>query len=144
MIGKNIPVILAHSSELSKMRVPKEEFPILDRLKRIDEVKEMLPKTKQGEPPKVNAKPIILLMSYMYNLISEKDYENEGINKSMEQIIRHVPNYMEVMLGETMKLSQMFKMGQSPRRITAKNIMTLIQFSQNFMQGGWVHKDPFQ
>jgi hypothetical protein len=51
---------------------------------------------------------------------------------------------MEVMLGETMKLSQMFKMGQSPRRITAKNIMTLIQFSQNFMQGGWVHKDPFQ
>jgi hypothetical protein len=62
----------------------------------------------------------------------------------MEQIIRHVPNYMEVMLGETMKLSQMFKMGQSPRRITAKNIMTLIQFSQNFMQGGWVHKDPFQ
>jgi hypothetical protein len=51
---------------------------------------------------------------------------------------------MEVMLGETMKLAHMFKMGQSPKRITAKNIMTLIQFSQNFMQGGWIHKDPFQ
>ena len=44
----------------------------------------------------------------------------------MEQIIRNVPNYMEVLLGETMKLAHMFKMGQSPKRITAKNIMTLI------------------
>ena len=144
MIGKNIPVILAHSSELSKMRVPKEEFAVLDRLKRLDDIKEVIPKTKQGEPPKVNAKPVILLMAYMHSHLTPKDYEIEGISEAMEQIIRNVPNYMEVMLGETMKLAHMFKMGQSPKRITAKNIMTLIQFSQNFMQGGWIHKDPFQ
>lgn len=41
-------------------------------------------------------------------------------------------------------LSQAFKMGQSPKKITAKNIMTLIQFSQNLMQGGWINKDQFQ
>jgi translocation protein SEC63 len=144
MIGKNIPVILAHSAELSKMRVPKEEFAVLDRLKRLDDIKEVIPKTKQGEPPKVNAKPVILLMAYMHSHLTDKDYEIEGISEAMEQIIRNVPNYMEVMLGETMKLAHMFKMGQSPKRITAKNIMTLIQFSQNFMQGGWIHKDPFQ
>lgn len=34
-------------------------------------------------------------------------------------------------------------MGRSPKKITAKNIMTLIQFSQNLMQGGWINKDPF-
>jgi len=34
-------------------------------------------------------------------------------------------------------------MGRSPKRITAKNIMTLIQFSQNLMQGGWINKDAF-
>jgi hypothetical protein len=34
-------------------------------------------------------------------------------------------------------------MGRSPKRITAKNIMTLLQFSQNLMQGGWIQKDPF-
>jgi hypothetical protein len=42
-----------------------------------------------------------------------------------------------------MMLSQAFKMGQSPKKITAKNIMTLIQFSQNMMQGGWIIKDQF-
>jgi len=31
----------------------------------------------------------------------------------------------------------------SPKRITAKNVMCLIQFSQNLMQGGWVYKDSF-
>lgn len=34
-------------------------------------------------------------------------------------------------------------MGRSPKKITAKNIMTLIQFSQNLMQGGWINKDAY-
>jgi len=42
-----------------------------------------------------------------------------------------------------MALSQAYKMGRSPKKITAKNIMTLIQFSQNLMQGGWNNKDAF-
>ena len=42
-----------------------------------------------------------------------------------------------------MGLAQAFKMGQSAKKITAKNIMTLIQFSQNMMQGGWMNKEPF-
>lgn len=74
MIGKNIPVILAHSSELAQMRVPKDEFSILDRLKRCEEVKEILPKTKSGEAAKYNAKPIILLMAYMHSLINKEEY----------------------------------------------------------------------
>jgi len=34
-------------------------------------------------------------------------------------------------------------MGRSPKKITARNIMTLIQFSQNMMQCGWVNKDSY-
>jgi len=37
----------------------------------------------------------------------------------------------------------MYKMGRSPKKITAKNIMTLVQFSQNLMQGGMMNKDPY-
>jgi len=48
------------------------------------------------------------------------------------------------MLSQTMMLTQAFKQGKSPKRITAKNIMTLIQFSQNLMQGGWINKDAFE
>jgi len=33
-------------------------------------------------------------------------------------------------------------MGRSPKRIMAKNIMTLIKFSQDMMQGGQINKDP--
>lgn len=50
---------------------------------------------------------------------------------------------MDIMLEQTMMLSQLFKMGRSAKKITAKNIMTLIQFSQNLMQGGWINKDPY-
>ena len=51
---------------------------------------------------------------------------------------------MDIMLSQTMMLSQAFKMGKSPKRITAKNVMTQIQFSQNLMQGGWINKDAYQ
>ena len=37
----------------------------------------------------------------------------------------------------------MFKMGRSPKKITAQNIYTQIEFSQNLMQGGWINKDPY-
>jgi len=42
-----------------------------------------------------------------------------------------------------MMMSQFYKMGRSPKKITARNILTIIQFSQNMMQCGWVHKDPY-
>ena len=35
-------------------------------------------------------------------------------------------------------------MGKTSRRITCKNILALIQFSQNLMQRGWINKDPLQ
>ena len=37
----------------------------------------------------------------------------------------------------------MFRAGRSPRRILAKNVLTIIQFQQNLTTGGWVDKDPF-
>lgn len=79
----------------------------------------------------------------MNGLLTTGDYDNEGINKDLDIILRAIPSYMDIMLTQTMMLSQLFKMGRSPKKITAKNIMTLIQFSQNLMQGGWLNKDPF-
>jgi len=67
----------------------------------------------------------------------------ESVQKDLEIILRSIPSYVDIMLSQTMMLAQAFKQGQSPKRITARNIMTLIQFSQNLMQGGWIHKDPF-
>lgn len=79
----------------------------------------------------------------MHQLLTEEELAIESVQKDLEVILRSIPSYIDIMLSQTMMLAQAFKMGQSPKRITAKNIMTLIQFSQNLMQGGWINKDPF-
>jgi hypothetical protein len=144
LLGKQIPGILAHSSEFATMKVrSKEELEILKRIKMKEEVKEAIPKQTDKRPP-VQVKPICLLMAYMYNIFNEEDLQNEGIKEDLEKILRAIPSYMDIMLSQTMMLSQAFKMGKSPKKITAKNIMTQIQFSQNLMQGGWINKDAYQ
>merc|ERR1719460_263029 len=132
------------------MRVRSEaELAILRRLRAADVVKEALPKVsakkeKQGqEQSPVQVKPICLLVGYMNGILTEADMADEGLQKDLETILRAIPSYMDIMLTQTMMLSQLFKMGRSPKKITAKNIMTLIQFSQNLMQGGWISKDPY-
>lgn len=42
-----------------------------------------------------------------------------------------------------MVLAMEFKFGRSRKRITAKNVLTLIAFSQNLVQGMWYDDDPF-
>jgi len=133
MTGKQIPGILAHSQELSAMRVRNEaELAILRRIRAADVVKEALPKVsakkeKQGQDQsQVQVKPICLLVGYMNNLLTDADFESEGLKKDLETILRAIPSYMDIMLTQTMMLSQLFKIGRSPKKITAKNIITLI------------------
>jgi hypothetical protein len=146
MLMKHIPGILAHSYEFSTMKVrTKEELEILKKIKELDQVKEAIPSAKQdAKKGPVQVKPICLVMGYMYDIIEKKDLlENEGIAKDLEFILRTVPSYFDIMLQQIMMMSQMYKMGRSPKKITARNIMTIIQFSQNLMQCGWKSKDPY-
>ena len=131
MLMKHIPGILAHSYEFSQMKVrSKDELEILKRIKELDAVKEAIPTAKQdAKKGPVQVKPICLIMGYMYNIIEKKDLDNEGIAKDLEQILRTVPSYFDIMLQQVMMMSQMYKMGRSPKKITARNIMTIIQFS---------------
>jgi len=65
----------------------------------------------------------------MYDLLDKEDYADEGIKADLEKILKTIPSFLDILLTQTMTLAQLFKMGRSPKRITAKNIMTLIQFS---------------
>lgn len=73
MLMKHIPGILSYGFEFNQMRVRgKGELEILKKLKSQDEVKEAIPRVKEGDkkpPPQV--KPICLLMGYMYGLLEE-------------------------------------------------------------------------
>jgi hypothetical protein len=107
MLMKHIPGILAHSFEFSTMKVrSKEELEILKRIKEHDQVKEAIPSAKQEEKKgPVQVKPICLIMGYMYNIIEKKDLENEGIAKDLEQILRTVPSYFDIILQQIMMMS---------------------------------------
>jgi hypothetical protein len=56
-------------------------------------------------------------------------HPNLLLKKDLEYILKTLPSFLEIMLQQTMMLAQYFKMGRSPKRITAKNIINLIQFS---------------
>lgn len=71
-------------------------------------------------------------MGYMYDLLEEADYEivdeysGLTLRNDIETILRSIPSYIDILLSQTMMLSQQYKQGQSPKRITAKNVMCLI------------------
>jgi len=62
----------------------------------------------------------------MYDILSEEDKKDPGIAEDIDTILRAIPSYIDIMLSQTMMLSQMYKMNQSPKKITAKNIITII------------------
>ena len=129
MLGKQIPGIMAQSVEFSLMKVrSKDELQMLMKIKQDDRVKEAIPKQKEGKK-QIQVKPICLLTGYMYDLLDKEDYADEGIKADLEKILKTIPSFLDILLTQTMTLAQLFKMGRSPKRITAKNIMTLIQFS---------------
>ena len=99
MLMKHIPGILAYSIEFSQLKVrSKTELEILKKIKEKEEVRDAIPKPsdKRG-PPQV--KPICLLMGYMFDIIQDEDLKNEGIAKDLEQILRTVPSFFDIMLS---------------------------------------------
>ena len=58
-------------------------------------------------------------------------------------MLKQFPILIEIMLEQAMELSFRFRQGMSSKPITAKNVLSLIQFSQNLMTGAYIIKDPF-
>ena len=68
---------------------------------------------------------------------------DEASKKDMEVILRGIPSYLDIVIIISMWLLQQSKQGLTDKRISCKNIIALLQFSQNLMQGGLTKKDPF-
>lgn len=87
------------------MRVKsKDEYEVLKRIKTIEEVKEAIPKQRAGAP-EIQVKPICLLMAHMHNLLNDDEKKIESLNVDLENILRAIPSYMDIMLSQTMMLS---------------------------------------
>jgi len=44
-------------------------------------------------------------MGYMFDILTKEDLDNEGIAKDLEQILRTVPSFFDIMLSQIMMLS---------------------------------------
>jgi len=49
-------------------------------------------------------------MAYMYDILEDEDKANAGIAQDIDTILRSIPSYIDIMLSQTMMLSQMYKM----------------------------------
>jgi hypothetical protein len=93
----------------------------------------------------VQIKPICMLMAHMHGYLEKYyDMNDPKVQKELETILRKIPSYLDIMIMTTMWLVNERKAGRTEKNITCKNILALIQFSQNLMQRGWINKDPFQ
>ena len=81
-------------------------------------------------------------MAYMCGQLN-LEQQDQWIKQDLENILRCVPSYLDIILEEVAKLIAEFKNRATHKRLSGHNILGLIQFSQNLMQLGWALPDPF-
>ena len=61
-------------------------------------------------------------------------------------MLRRVPFYVEIMMNVANGLSMQFKMsrGYRGRKVIPRNIITILEFSQNAIQGLWKDSDAME
>jgi hypothetical protein len=126
---KNCPVILANSIELRGM-APKNEREVttLSKIKENDEIKELIPKLNEDKKGKqFDMKALILILGYL----TRNENLNEDAQAALNEILAKAPYYCELMIQVAMMLAVENKAGRSPKKITARNILTVLDFSQN-------------
>lgn len=132
MLEKNFPAMLANSIEFQNVPIKNEaQAEALRKIKANEEVKESLPKENQKNSQNMGFTALLVILGYLHNL----DQSKGPLKEQTLEIIRKAPNHIEMMINTAMQMHQMFKMRRSPKRITAKNILQLIQFSQKIVIG---------
>jgi hypothetical protein len=126
MIYKNCPTLLACGIEFQKMAIKNEkDQTVMNSIKQDDAVKELLPKVSPSKQLPVNIKALCLILAYMLRM-NELDETNK---EDLEFILSKTPYLIEQMIQMAMALAMEFKFGRSKKRITARNVLTLIAFS---------------
>lgn len=69
------------------------------------------------------------------------EVEHVEVQEDLEKILQKAPYMAEMMIQMAMMLAMEFKMKRSPKKITAKNVSTLLDFSQNIVQAMWKDDD---
>ena len=99
-------------------------------MKNIPEMQNVIPEKPEDSEYEIQEKPICLLIAHMHGLL--KDYgldKDPQVAKDLELILRCIPSYLDIVLQTSMVMAALFKVGQSKIKISAKNILGILQFS---------------
>lgn len=83
-------------------------------------------------------KPLILIFGYLMRF---SEIDDPNVQEDLKKILIKAPYMAEMMVQMAMLLAMEFKMKRSPKKITAKNVSTLLDFSQNLVQAMWLDDD---
>lgn len=141
---KRMPGILQFSSEFQGMRVrSKDEVALLKKLREDERIKGYIPKMNNSKLPEIQVKPIVLLAGFMHGVLTEEHLKVGSLTQDLERMLKSLPHLLDILLEQTLLLNQLFRQGRSPRRILAKNVLTIVQFQQNLFAGTGINKDPY-
>ena len=99
----------------------------------------MIPKPVANVAQRLNYNALCIILAYMLRM----NELNEHLQEDLEYILSKATYLIEMMLMVGNVLQKEFMMRNIKKRIPAKTINTLIQFSQNIVQGMWADDDPF-
>lgn len=115
-----------------------EEADQVQKIKQNEEVQELIPKLTQKRGQQLDVKPLVLILGYLMRF---SEIEHPSVQEDLQKILQKAPYMAEMMVQMAMMLAMEFKMKRSPKKITAKNVGTLLDFSQNIVQALWKDDD---
>lgn len=72
----------------------------------------------------------MLILGYLMRF---SEIDHPSVQEDLQKILIKAPYMAEMMIQMAMMLAMEFKMKRSPKKITAKNVGTLLDFSQNIV-----------
>lgn len=96
----------------------KKELDLMMKIRNHKKVQGAIPDQRADGKP-VQIKPVCLLMGYVYGLLTNDELSDPKIMKDIFNIMRTIPSYITIMIGECMTLIGMLRQRKSYRRISA-------------------------
>ena len=107
---------------------------MLKKIRDIPELNELIPRVTVTRRNKAaggeNQKSIVMILAH---LLQATELNDPVFDESREFILKKAPFHIEMMLRVGMELMGLAQMGRSLKRVTAKNILNMIDFSQQFI-----------
>lgn len=132
---KGLPKILGKCYELQALQcTTQREVDLVRKLGEHADVNEMMPKNNSRSNETLNPLPMVLIIGHILGL---EEINDPCFTHNLDQVRRIVPLALNTLNNLCMELISQFSQQQTIKKITFRNIQTILKFKQCFTQGLW-------